>query len=170
MQFNWSESNDAGRQMLATPVMGEFQWGRRVKSQPVGGFEDSYGSTRNTDIFEGNPDTIPSPSRAERWGGICRFLPMRWAEDMRERFAGLDMATPLCLSCHRNLIRAFPVLPHNPAEPRAFYVQPVYTTGVRALAIASDHDRTCLNHQIVVVDGAGNLLARSPYSPLAMSW
>jgi hypothetical protein len=156
--------------MVNTPVMGTFEWGRRVKAKPLPGYEDVIGPARSTDMFEGNPDLIPPPTKAQRWGGICRYLPTRWAEDMKAQFAMIDTATPYCLSCHKNLLRAVPVLPHNPREKRVFYVQPPCTTGIRALAMASDHDRTYLNHQIVIVDGGGQELGRNPYAVLGMSW
>lgn len=126
--------------------------------------------SQDMDVFQGNHLCVPGPSKEVRWGGICRFLPMLWADVVRWQVTTTTEARAYCLSCQRSLQPRIEVLPMLPGMRRRWIRLPSVSRLV-ALARASDHDREFMNHQIVVLDHqSGDVIARNGYKPFSTSW
>lgn len=104
------------------------------------------------DLYEGDPNKVPGPSWTDRWNGRCEFMPTEWAVRLKPFFVRIRHAQAVCVSCNAKL---------HFGET---------THGLIALARASDHARTTMNHQIVLLDRDGVELYRAPYRVLGMSW
>lgn len=123
---------------------------RRVDAQ-TGAHVGAGGRSKRERVVAGAREQIEEeclipPPASMRWNGLCRYLPTTWAERLRARMRTQALAGAFCLSCGKYL---------HAGE------------GLVALAHASDHDREFLNHQIILVNARGDVLARAPYDPLA---
>lgn len=103
------------------------------------------------------PPVEEAPNPPKYWGGHAKFRPVAWCETAKEVIERTGLRVDLvarCESCQE-------VLAEQGGE--------LHLPWWFVLARASDHDRTCLNHQVVVYD-RGRAFARSPYHPLRSMW
>lgn len=132
----------------------------RVTVRNAEGKKVAFRGHGNTDLYEGNPDDVPGPTRGERMNGLCAFRAAEWAVRLLPRFWSRTRVQAYCLSCHKHI-----AFIEGSTDPEMRWQR-----GPVALAMASDHDRRTVNHQIVLLNAQNDIIARSPYDVLAHSW